>query len=249
MKKGKIRLDQLLVERGLVSDLDRAQAMIIAGLVFQGEQCLSKPGYAVVTTAKISVRGHDHPWVSRGGIKLAHGLACFGIKPHDLVALDIGVSTGGFTDVLLAGGVRRVYAVDVGYGQLSMRLRRDSRVVVLERTNARFLSSNQITEPVGILVCDASFIGLQAVLPAPMSLTCPGAYLVALIKPQFEVGRNLVCNRGIVRDPLLQSEVCDKIIRWISSQPNWHVLGVVESPIKGAGGNQEFLIGAVRIDY
>lgn len=249
MDKGKIRLDQLLVDRGLAPSRSRACAMIMAGWVFQGERRLSKPGQPVALTVEISLQGHNYPWVSRGGLKLAHGLTHFGIVPSSLTALDIGASTGGFTDVLLAGGVSRVYAVDVGYGQLALRLRQDPRVVVLERTNARFLGPAQVPEPVALVVCDASFIGLQTVLPAPLSLTCPGACLVALIKPQFEVSRNLVGKGGVVRDPLLQTEACSRITDWLASQPNWQVLGIVESPIRGANGNREFLVGAVRAHY
>ncbi|VBB69018.1 RNA binding methyltransferase FtsJ like [invertebrate metagenome] len=246
MNKGKIRLDQLLVERNLAANRGRAQALVMAGCVSQSGQRLEKPGQLIAATAEITLHWHDHPWVSRGGLKLAHGLAYFGVLSHDKVALDIGSSTGGFTDVLLAGGATRVYAVDVGYGQLAMRLRQDQRVVILERTNARFLSTAQVPEPVDLVVCDTSFIGLQTVLPAPLSLTRPGAQLIALIKPQFEVGRNRVGKGGVVRDTLLQNEVCHRISYWLSQYCRWHVLGVVTSPIVGAKGNQEFLLYAVR---
>ena len=247
MKKQKIRLDQLLVNRHLAESRSRAQALIMAGYVAQNGRRLDKPGQFIAETAEITLRSsHEHPWVSRGGLKLVHGLTHFGVITQEKVALDIGAATGGFTDVLLAGGAARVYAVDVGYGQLAMRLRHNQRVVTLERTNARFLSTTQVPEGVDLVVCDASFIGLQTVLPAPLSLTRPGARLIALIKPQFEVGRTLVGKRGIVRDPLLQAEVCHRITDWIEKQPEWSVLGIVESPILGTKGNREFLIGAER---
>ncbi len=246
MNKGKIRLDQLLVDRGLAANRSKAQALVMAGCVFQGERRLDKPGQPVATTAEIRLRGQDHPWVSRGGLKLAHGLVHFGITPLGKTALDVGASTGGFTEVLLAGGVARVYAVDVGYGQLAPRLRNDARVVVLERTNARFISMAHVPECVDLVVCDASFIGLRTILPAPLSLARSGAQLVALIKPQFEVGRGRVGKGGVVRDPYLHAEVCRQITAWLAGQPGWQVLGVVESPILGPGGNCEFLIGAER---
>ena len=243
----KSRLDQLLVDRGLVESRARAQALVIAGCVFKGEQRLDKPGMSVPVDASIEVRGQDHPWVSRGGLKLTHGLDRFSIDPAGRICIDVGASTGGFTDVLLARGASRVYAVDVGHGQLAWKLRQNPCVTVLERTNARYLTVDQVPEPVDLVVCDASFIGLQTVLPAAMALTDPNsAALVALIKPQFEVGRERVGKGGVVRDPELHAEVCDRIVQWVGGQPDWSVLGVTESPIKGPEGNVEFLIGAVR---
>ena len=193
----------------------------------------------------LTVRGTDHPWVSRGGIKLDHGLSHFGIDPSGLIALDIGASTGGFTDVLCQRGARRVYAVDVGYGQLDVRLRDDGRVAVLERTNARYLTQTQVPEPVDLIVCDASFIGLRTILPAPIALAGPGARLIALIKPQFEAGRGRVGKGGIVRDPAVHAEVCETIRDWLTAE-HWPVIGLTESPIKGRDGNTEFLIAAHR---
>ena len=193
----------------------------------------------------LTVRGTDHPWVSRGGIKLDHGLSHFGIDPSGLIALDIGASTGGFTDVLCQRGARRVYAVDVGYGQLDVRLRDDGRVAVLERTNARYLTQTQVPEPVDLIVCDASFIGLRTILPAPIALAGPGARLIALIKPQFEAGRGRVGKGGIVRDPAVHAEVCETIRDWLTAE-RWPVIGLTESPIKGRDGNTEFLIAAHR---
>ena len=193
----------------------------------------------------LTVRGTDHPWVSRGGIKLDHGLSHFGIDPSGLIALDIGASTGGFTDVLCQRGARRVYAVDVGYGQLDVRLRDDGRVAVLERTNARYLTQTQVPEPVDLIVCDASFIGLRTILPAPIALAGPGARLIALIKPQFEAGRGRVGKGGIVRDPAVHAEVCETIRDWLTAE-RWPLIGLTESPIKGRDGNTEFLIAAHR---
>jgi len=245
---GKSRLDAILVERGLADTRTRAQALIRAGLVFSGDRRLDKPGHLVESDAPIALRGRDHEWVSRGGVKLAHALDAFGIDPRGLVCLDIGASTGGFTHVLLARGAARVYAVDVGRGQLAWELRNDARVVVLESTNARYLSAEQVPEPHGLVVCDASFIGLETVLPAPLALASPGARLVALIKPQFEVGKGRVGKGGVVRDPALHAEVCDRIRAWLEGTMGWTVLGIAESPIRGPAGNVEFLIAAQKPD-
>lgn len=237
------RADLVLVERGLAESRARAQALILAGLVYEGTKRVEKPGDGVARPEALSVRGRDHPWVSRGGLKLVKGLDHFGIDPAGLVGLDVGASTGGFTDVLLSRGASRVYAVDVGHGQLAWSLRQDPRVVVLERTNARHLDRALIPDPVGIVVCDASFIGLETVLPAALALAAAGAWLVALIKPQFEVGPDRVGKGGVVRDPELHREVCDRISAWLAARPGWQVLGVTESPITGPEGNVEFLIG------
>ncbi|HVO13574.1 MAG TPA: TlyA family RNA methyltransferase [Alphaproteobacteria bacterium] len=242
----KARLDQALVERGLVESRTKAQALIMAGLVYSGERRLDKPGQTVAADTPLEVRGQDHPWVSRGGVKLAHALDHFGIDPTGAVALDIGASTGGFTDVLLTRGAAKVYAVDVGHGQLAWKLRTDPRVVVIERTNARSLTRAEIPEPVDLISCDASFIGLETVLPASLALAAPGAHLVALIKPQFEVGPGQVGKGGVVRDPKLHEAVCQRIAAWLAARPGWSVLGIVESPITGPEGNKEFLIAARR---
>jgi 23S rRNA (cytidine1920-2'-O)/16S rRNA (cytidine1409-2'-O)-methyltransferase len=234
------------MERGLAESRAKAQALIMAGLVFSGATRLDKPGATLAPDAPIEVRGSDHPWVSRGGVKLAHGLEHFGVDPAGLVALDIGASTGGFTDVLLQKGARRVYAVDVGHGQLAWKLRQDPRVVVLERTNARRLTAADIPEAPDLVVCDASFIGLATVLPAGLALAGPGAHLIALIKPQFEVGRARVGKGGVVRDPALHREVCERIARWLEHDIGWQVSGLAESPILGPEGNKEFLIHARR---
>ena len=244
MTERKKRADILLVERDLAESRTRAQALIMAGKVFSGERRIGKAGETLASDAALEVRGRDHPWVSRGGLKLAHGLDHFGIQAEGAIALDIGASTGGFTDVLLSGGAVRVYAVDVGHGQLAWTLRQDERVVVLERTNARHLTETEIPEPVGLIVCDASFIGLSTVLPASLALAAPGARLVALIKPQFEAGRDKVGKGGVVRDPAVHAEVCTRVEAWLGAQPGWRVLGITESPILGPEGNKEFLIAA-----
>ncbi len=242
----KIRLDQLLVDRGLVESKSRAQALIMAGLVYTGEKRLDKPGQPVPEDLQVDLRGQDHPWVSRGGLKLAKAIESFPIAPEGKVAIDVGASTGGFTDVLIQNGAAKVYAVDVGQGQLAWKLRQDPRVVVLEKTNARHLTAEQVPEPVDLVVCDASFIGLETVLPAALSLTKPQAWLAALIKPQFEVGKGRVGKGGVVREPELHKEVCDRIEAWVGKLPGWTVRGIVESPIKGPEGNIEFLIAAEK---
>jgi 23S rRNA (cytidine1920-2'-O)/16S rRNA (cytidine1409-2'-O)-methyltransferase len=238
------RLDTLLVERGLVETRSKAQALVMAGLVWSGDRRLDKPGALLPAAIPIEVRGRDHPWVSRGGLKLVHALDHFAVDPTGAVALDVGASTGGFTDVLLARGAARVFAVDVGYGQLAAKLRADPRVVLLERVNARTLTRDQVPDPIDLVVCDASFIGLEVVLPAPLALAAPGAGLVALVKPQFEVGKGRVGKGGVVRDPALRREVCERIVAWLDAQPGWRVEGLIESPILGADGNQEFLVHA-----
>ncbi len=244
----KARADVALVARGLAESRAKAQALIMAGLVFQGEVRVAKAGEAVREDAPLEVRGRDHPWVSRGGLKLAHALQQFQVDPTGMVALDIGASTGGFTDVLLANDAARVYAVDVGHGQLAWKLQSDPRVVVLDRTNARNLTAAQVPEPVDIVVCDASFIGLRTVLPAPLALARPGAWVLALIKPQFEVGRGRLGKGGVVRDPALHAEVCAGIQAWFEGLGDWRVVGIAESPITGPEGNREFLIAARRSD-
>ncbi len=246
MKTPKLRLDELLVERSLAESTTKAQALIMAGVVFSGEQKLTSAGGKVAADIALTVRGAEHPWVSRGGLKLAHGLAHFPFEAKGRVCLDLGSSTGGFTDVLLTNGAAKVYAVDVGYGQLAHKLRTDSRVVVMERTNARTLERADVPDPITAVVCDASFIGLRTILPAAMALTAPGAWLIALIKPQFEVGKDRVGEKGVVRDPALHAEVCEMMVAWMNAQAGWNVVGVEKSPITGPEGNVEFLLGAAR---
>ncbi|WP_420141430.1 TlyA family RNA methyltransferase [Sphingomonas sp.] len=241
----KIRADQLLVERGLVESRARAQALILAGLVFAGDRKLAKAGEQVADDTILDVRGRDHPWVSRGGIKLDHALTHFGWDVGQAVAIDVGSSTGGFTDVLLTRGAARVYAVDSGTNQLAWKLRQDDRVIVHERTSARILTADHIPEPVDLIVCDASFIGLAKVLDRPLSFAAPDARLVALIKPQFEAGREEVGKGGVVRDPAVHDRVCADVRAWIEGL-GWRVEGIERSPITGPEGNVEFLLAAVR---
>jgi 23S rRNA (cytidine1920-2'-O)/16S rRNA (cytidine1409-2'-O)-methyltransferase len=243
------RADQLLVERGLAESRAKAQALILAGVVSADGKRIEKPGTALAAATRLAVAGPDHPWVSRGGLKLAAAVDHFTIDVQGAVALDIGASTGGFTDVLLAKGALRVHAVDVGRGQLAWRLRQDARVIVHEGVNARYLSrADGIPEPIDLIVCDASFIGLATVLPAALALTAEPAMLVALIKPQFEAGRKDVGKGGVVRDPTVHRAVCERVAAWVGAQPGWHVVGIVDSPIHGPAGNREFLLHARRGD-
>ena len=238
------RVDRLLVEHGLAESRGKAQALVMAGVVFHGGRRIDKPGTTVPDDSALAVRGPDHPWVSRGGLKLAHGIERFGVDPAGRTCLDIGASTGGFTDVLLHGGATQVYAVDVGHGQLAWKLRTDPRVVVLEKTNARHLGRDLIPDPPGAIVCDASFIGLETVLPAGIALAAPGAWLIALIKPQFQAGRAQVGKGGVVRDPAVHEAVCRDVRTWLETRPGWSVVGLAESPVTGPEGNREFLICA-----
>lgn len=242
----KVRVDVALVERGLVESRAKAQALVLAGLVYSHTRRIDKAGDQVAEDAPLSVKGQAHPWVSRGGMKLDKGLGVFDIDPTGLTAIDVGASTGGFTDVLLTRGATRVFAVDVGHGQLAWKLRTDERVVVLEKTNARHLTAELIPDPIDLVVCDASFIGLEVVLPAALDLTVAGGRLVALIKPQFEVGKGRVGKGGVVREPELHDEVCERIRVWLDNRPGWRVLDITQSPILGPEGNKEFLIGAVK---
>ncbi len=240
----KYRLDDILVSRGIAANRSKAKAIIMSGIVFKGNSRLDKPGQRISADTNITIRGRSHPWVSRGGIKLAHGLDYFGVAINGCVCIDIGASTGGFTDVLLSRGAKRVYAVDSGYGQLDWGLRKDPRVIVLERINARYLTSVHVPEPVSVVTCDTSFISLTKVLPAPLELAVNGSTLLALIKPQFEAGRNQVGKGGVVRDPNVHKQVCQKIEDWLDNQTNWHVIGIEQSPIQGPSGNSEFLLMA-----
>jgi 23S rRNA (cytidine1920-2'-O)/16S rRNA (cytidine1409-2'-O)-methyltransferase len=241
----KARVDQMLVDRGLAESRAKAQALILAGLVFSGERKIEKAGQALAPDAPLEVRGKEHPWVSRGGIKLAHALEHFGWDVTGAVALDVGASTGGFTDVLLQKGAAKVFAVDVGTNQLAWKLRQDPRVIVHEKTNARYLTGEVVTEPVDLIVCDSSFISLAKVLDSALDLARPDGRLIALVKPQFEAERGEIGKGGVVRDPAVQARVCDEAAAWVRSR-GWSVEGVVPSPITGPEGNVEFLLAARR---
>ncbi|OYY63051.1 TlyA family RNA methyltransferase [Sphingomonas sp. 28-62-11] len=239
----KIRIDQLIVDRGLAESRTRAQALVMAGLVYVGTRKIDKPGQTIADDAEIEVKGRDHPWVSRGGVKLAHGLDHFGWDVTGAVAIDVGSSTGGFTDVLLTRGAARVYAVDSGTNQLAWKLRQDERVIVHEQTSARILTAAHIPEPVDLIVCDASFIALAKVLAVPIGFARPGARALVLVKPQFEAGREEVGKGGVVRDPAVHARVCAEATAWFEEQ-GWAVNGIVQSPITGPEGNVEFLLAA-----
>jgi len=245
MMAAKRRADQLLVDRGLAESRAKAQALILAGVVYAGERRIDKAGETLGETVEIDVRGRDHPWVSRGGIKLAHALEHFAIDVRGLVALDIGASTGGFVDVLLTHGAVRVHAVDVGRGQLAWKLRQDARVVLHEGVNARYLTADEIGEAVDLVTCDASFIGLATVLPAALALAKPRAQLVALVKPQFEAGPEAVGKGGVVRDPEIHRAVCEAVASWVRAR-GWRAVGLTDSPVTGPAGNKEFLLYARR---
>jgi 23S rRNA (cytidine1920-2'-O)/16S rRNA (cytidine1409-2'-O)-methyltransferase len=242
----KTRLDVALVERGLAETRAAAQRLVMAGLVFSDDKRLDKAGQSIAAETALEVRGQPHPYVSRGGLKLEKALDHFAIPVTGRIALDVGSSTGGFTDCLLQRGAARVYAVDVGTNQLAWKLRSDPRVVSMEKTNIRDVTRSHIPEPIDLIVCDVSFIGLRTALPAALAMVAPGAHLVALIKPQFEVGKGRVGKGGIVREPELHKEVVDTISAWLGAQEGWTVLGVIDSPITGADGNKEFLIAGRR---
>lgn len=244
----KVRVDQALVDRGLAPSRTRAQALIMAGAVYSGERRLDKPGDLVAAEAPLLVRGEDHPWVSRGGVKLAGALDHFGVDPRDLDAIDVGASTGGFTDVLLARGARRVFAVDVGYGQLHDKLRRDPRVVVLERTNARTMTPVTLGlagPTLDLCVVDASFIGLDKLLPAIAGVVRPGAVLVALVKPQFQLRRDQIGKGGVVRDDALRLEA-SALAADAARAAGFEVLGETDCVLAGPEGNRERFLHARR---
>jgi 23S rRNA (cytidine1920-2'-O)/16S rRNA (cytidine1409-2'-O)-methyltransferase len=241
----KPRVDQMLVDRGHAESRSRAQALILAGLVFSGERKIEKAGQGLPEDAPLEVRGKDHPWVSRGGVKLAHALEAFGWDVAGAVALDVGSSTGGFTDVLLQNGAAKVFAVDSGTNQLAWKLRSDPRVIVHEQTNARYLTDEVVTEPVDIIVCDASFIGLSKVLDTALDFAKPDARLVALVKPQFEAERHEIGKGGVVRDPQVHERVCNAAALWVRSR-GWSIKGLEQSPITGPEGNVEFLLAAQK---
>lgn len=243
MAKQSTRLDRLLVERGLIPSRQRAEALILAAHVRVNGEVITKAGYRVNTDADVVVHGSDHPFVSRGGLKLAHALEVFQVSAEGLVAMDVGASTGGFTDCLLQHGARKVYAVDVGYGQLAWRLRQDPRVVVLERQNIRYLHREQVPEDVQLVTIDVSFISLKLVVPVLLTFLAPYGRLIALIKPQFEAGRENIGKKGVVRDSQVHTMVCEDIHDFFEKH-GLQIIGMVPSPILGPQGNREFLLAA-----
>ena len=235
-----------MVIRGIAKSREHANSIVMTGKVFADNKRVEKSGQQLPQNSKIEIKGKTYPWVSRGGIKLNKAILEFNLDCNSIIALDIGASTGGFTDVLLANGASKIYAVDVGYGQLDWKLRKDERVIVKEKTNARYLTDDIIKDPLDALVCDASFISLKKVLPSGLEFLKSEGWLVALIKPQFEVGKGLVGKGGVIRDPKLHEKVVDDITKWIEFETKMNLLGVVESPIQGPSGNKEFLIAATK---
>jgi len=244
-KSPRTRLDTLLVNRGLAASRERARALILAGAVLVNEEPVDKAGALVAEGAAVRLRGGDHPYVSRGGVKLKGALDAFGIRVSGLTALDVGASTGGFTDCLLQEGARKVYAVDVGYGQIAWKLRNDPRVVLFERSNIRHFQGVGIEEAVDIATIDTSFISLRHVVPATLRFVREGGTLLALVKPQFEAGRGEVGKKGVVRDPAVHARVVEGLAAFFEEQ-GLSVRGTCESPITGPEGNREFFIWAVK---
>lgn len=240
-----VRLDKLLVDRGLCASRERAQALILAARVLVDGQPVSKAGHKVSASSVIVLQGEDIPYVSRGGLKLEHAIKHFQLDLRGLVAMDVGASTGGFTDCLLQHGAARVYAVDVGYGQLAWKLRQDPRVTVIERQNIRYLPAHLVSEPIQVASVDTSFISLRLVIPSIIPFLNSKSILIALIKPQFEAGRQRVGKGGVIRDPEIHQDVCRFIVS-TCAELGFHVKGVTPSPILGPKGNREFLLVCSR---
>ena len=236
----KIRLDQYLVQHGMIQSRERAKALIMAGVVFVNEQKVDKAGEMIKEDAKVEVRGHDIGYVSRGGLKLEKAMQCFPLTPNGKVCMDIGASTGGFTDCMLQNGAVKVYAVDVGYGQLAWSLRTDERVVNMERTNIRNVALDMLAEPIEFFSVDVSFISLHHIFPVAQAITTPDAMGVCLVKPQFEAGREKVGKKGVVRDPAVHLEVLEHFLEH-AKESRFTVLGLTYSPIRGPEGNIEYL--------
>ena len=241
----KIRLDQYLVQHGLIQSRERAKAMIMAGVVFVNEQKVDKAGEMIAEDAKVEVRGHDIGYVSRGGLKLEKAMQVFPMRPDGKVCMDIGASTGGFTDCMLKNGAVKVYAVDVGYGQLAWSIRSDPRVVTMERTNIRYVKPEDLGQPLDLSVVDVSFISLRIVLPVIRALLKPSGQVLCLIKPQFEAGKEKVGKKGVVRDPEVHRQVLNGFVE-LARQLEFAILGLTFSPVKGPEGNIEFLAHLTR---
>lgn len=245
LKPKKQRLDVLVHERGLAESRTKAQALILAGQVVVKDQRVDKPGALVPDDAELRLKGEVLPYVSRGGLKLKHAIDTFQLDVRGAVCADIGASTGGFTDCLLQEGATRVFAIDVGYAQLHDKLRKDPRVVSKERVNARYLTDAELPEPLAVVVIDVSFISVKQVLPAVLPRLVPGGLLIALVKPQFEAGRDHIGKGGVVRDPQARAEAIEGVRTWILEQ-SLTVLGLSDSPVPGPAGNVEALLVARR---
>ncbi|MDP3533418.1 MAG: TlyA family RNA methyltransferase [Alphaproteobacteria bacterium] len=242
----KVRADHLLVTLGIAENRSKAQAFIKDGHIFHGDVPIEKGGELFPADTILDYKGKTHSWVSRGGLKLDYALQFFNLSPENKICMDVGASTGGFTQVLLEKGASKVYAIDVGHDQLDFSLQDDSRVINIERMNARALTSVEIPEKIDVIVCDTSFISLIKVLETPLTFAQKDAWLVALIKPQFEVGKGFVGKGGIVREPDLHEKSIQDVSIWLETQ-NWKILGVTESPILGSNGNKEFLIASIKL--
>ena len=237
-----MRLDELVVQKGFANSKTLAQSLIIAGKIYLKDKKLNKPGYSIPENSKIIYRGDLHPWVSRGGLKLDHGIKNFNLTIKNKIALDIGASTGGFSHVLAERGAKKIYSVDVGYGQFHEKLLSNKNIILKERTNARYLSHEDIPDKIDILVCDVSFISLKKILVEPVKLLSNNAHIICLIKPQFEVGKKNVSKGGVVKDPDIRERCCKDIKQWFENFIGFKVLKIIESPIKGPKGNIEYLI-------
>jgi len=246
MKENKIRLDQLIADRGLTSSRSRAASLILSGYVLCNDNLITKAGYLVKTDSILKIRKPKHEWVSRGGIKLDYAINKFSYNVEGVIAADIGSSTGGFTDVLLKRGAKKIYSIDVGYGQLSWKLRKDNRVIVMERVNARYLDEKNFKDLINFIVCDVSFISIKKALPSILNLVGKNSRLISLIKPQFEAGKKNVRKGGVVKDQTIHREVCKNINLWLEDDMKWSVEGICQSPIEGPAGNKEFFIAAKK---
>ncbi len=249
MKEKKIRLDQLITNRGLASSKARAASLILSGSVKCNDILINKAGHLVKADSVIKILKPDHSWVSRGGIKLDYALKKFKFNVKGVIAADIGCSTGGFTDVLLKHGAKKIYSVDVGYGQLSWKLRQDNRVIVMERINSRYLKENYFNDKINFIVCDVSFISIKKALPPILKIAEKNSRVLSLIKPQFEVGKRNVKKGGVVKDEIIHRDICNKIKLWLENDMKWSVDGICQSPIEGPAGNKEFFIAAKKNNY
>ncbi len=245
--KPKYRLDQLLVLKGLSENATKARSIIMSGKVFVKNKKIDKSGHKFSVSDDICIKKDDHPWVSRGGIKILKAIEEFKIKPKNMICADVGSSTGGFSDVLLNLNVKKIYAIDVGLGQLAWKIRNDIRVKVLEKTNVRYITKNEINNFLDLIVCDLSFISITKALDNILLLTNENCNLLALVKPQFEVGKGKVGKGGIVKNDSYRKEAVKKVILWLEDIKKWKVQGVCKSPIKGAKGNIEYLIHAIKL--